>query len=145
MRDRKRVRTTRLALGGALLLMSAPTGAEPPPAAAPAERSLRILVQNQFARRAVGVAARGAAERLGRPECALVLGEFADAGGRPLDARLAELEQTPAGWMSQVIFADGALSGFCRQDVMAFTEPGSRVIRVCPSFGLAQRRQPTLA
>jgi hypothetical protein len=81
----------------------------------------------------------GASLRLGRPSCQAVLRDFRDASGRTLDRALAETGFTPPEYLGLVFFADGTGLANCKRDgAVAFTVPGSRVVRVCPS---ALRRQ----
>jgi len=104
------------------------------------EPGLRILLKNSLGHRSLRDAALGALQRMDRPDCRQVFDDFADGSGRSLRQRLDGLEQTPDEWLSGLVFADAAASGFCRPGIMAFTEPGSRVVHVCPRFAEAQRR-----
>jgi hypothetical protein len=64
-----------------------------------------------------------------------VLSEFSDAAGQPLDHRLRELGFTPQGYVSQVLFEDGSVVRPCTSSkVLAVTNPGSRVVFICPQF-----------
>jgi len=67
------------------------------------------------------------------PACAAVLGDFEDASGRPLRERLDTLGFEPSDWTRRVLFYDGADERRCRRDsrLLAFTAPGSHVVRVC--------------
>jgi hypothetical protein len=64
------------------------------------------------------------------------LNEFSDAAGRPLAQRLDELGFTPQGYLGQVLFENGrALRPCASKKVLAVTNPGSRVVFICPQFG----------
>lgn len=142
MAKRKGVGTTAVALVSMLLAPAAAAPADPPAVGTAQTTPPRILVENKATRRAIEAAGRGAAGRVGRAECARVVSDFEDAEGRLLVERLADFGQTPSSWVGQLVFVDGASSGYWKPKVMAFTEPGSRVVRVCPSFG---RAAPELA
>jgi hypothetical protein len=75
----------------------------------------------------------GAFRRLGRPRCQNLLTEFTDAAGRPLAERLAALGRTPQGYLGDILFEDGSQVRPCAsREVLAVTNPGSRVVFVCP-------------
>jgi hypothetical protein len=78
-------------------------------------------------------AVRGAARHLAEPACAALLGDFEDASGRPLRERLDTLGIDPSDWTRRVLFYDGTDERRCRRDsrLLAFTAPGSHVVRVC--------------
>lgn len=81
-------------------------------------------------------AVQGAALRLAEPSCAAVLADFRDGHGRRLDDRLAALGMDAPDYARSVFFYDGSNDAPCRRPrVHAFTAPGSRVVRACPSLG----------
>ena len=81
---------------------------------------------------AVGQAVRGAHRRLADPQCQAVFSDFAEPSGRPLQSLLDEQGQTGQDFLSLLMFYDGANVPHCRTPgVLAFTQPGSRVIYVC--------------
>ena len=81
-------------------------------------------------------AVHGAARRLGDPACARVLTDFRDRHGNPLRDRLQQQDADAAGYVRRVFFYDGSGEAPCRRPgVYAFTAPGSRVVRACPSLG----------
>jgi len=90
---------------------------------------------------------RGAARQLAEPACAAVLGDFVDASGRPLRERLDTLAVEPSDWTRQVLFYDGADETRCRRDarLLAFTAPGSHVVRVCRGLVDLARVDPARA
>lgn len=73
-----------------------------------------------------------ASRRFRKPECRRLFSEFTDELGQPLQARLDALGLTGETYLSIVVFRDGSSSPRCTHDkVLAFTSPGSRVVRVC--------------
>jgi hypothetical protein len=92
-------------------------------------------------------AVRGAARRLGDPACAAVLDDFEDASGRSLRERLDRLALDPSTWTRRVLFYDGAGERRCRRDsrLLAFTAPGSRVVRACRALVALARVDPARA
>jgi len=86
---------------------------------------------------------QGAARRLAEPSCEAVLGDFRDASGRGLRERLEETGLDAPSYARMVLFYDGSSEGPCRRPrVHAFTAPGSRVVRVCPSLGRLAAAEP---
>lgn len=91
-------------------------------------------------------ATRGASKRLSVPACAAVVDEFRDEAGRPLGQRLGELEMDASSYVRMILVYDGSNERACRQPrVYAFTTPGSRVVRACPSLGRLARIDPERA
>jgi hypothetical protein len=85
----------------------------------------------------------GAARRLAEPSCEAVLGDFRDAAGRALRERLGETGLDAPSYARMVLFYDGSNEGPCRRPrVHAFTAPGSRIVRVCPSLGRLAAAEP---
>ena len=80
----------------------------------------------------VGLAVEGAAARLGRPGCQDVFDDFTDASGQRLSTPLAASGRSPADAFALLRFYDDRHAPQCRTGVtVAFTQPGSRLIRVC--------------
>lgn len=81
-------------------------------------------------------AAAGAYERLGRAECQKLFTDFNDQSGRPLQERLDTLELNGQEFLRYVGFYEGYGRRRCGQaQVMAFTQPGSLAVHVCPQIG----------
>jgi hypothetical protein len=81
-------------------------------------------------------AVHGAARQLADPACARVLTDFRDRQGRPLRDSLQRQDADPASYVRRIFFYDGSGEAPCRRSgVYAFTAPGSRVVRACPSLG----------
>jgi hypothetical protein len=77
-------------------------------------------------------AAEGAASRLAQDTCKQVLDDFTDANGRSLTTVLAMAGRTAVEAFALLRFVDGAAAPQCRPStVLAWTEVGSRVVRVC--------------
>jgi hypothetical protein len=96
---------------------------------------------------AVRRAIEGASLRLEEPECQHLLSDFSDGAGRPLQAALDELGETPTNYLRDLLFFyDGASQRRCASgDALGTTQPGSRVIFVCPvQFFEADRRDAFL-
>lgn len=112
----------------------------------------RADAPNVRLRGTVGMAVRraveGASLRLQRRECQQVFSDFSDLTGRPLLAALDQLGETPASYLrGLVFFYDGASQRRCSSgEILGGTQPGSRVIYVCPlQFSEAYRRDTLLA
>jgi hypothetical protein len=95
---------------------------------------------------AVHQASRGAARRLSKPGCARLFSDFKDHSGRPLRDNLAALDRNGPDYLALVFFYDAQGESRCRdRGVLAFTVPGSRVVRVCPQFAVEQAHAPRFA
>jgi len=92
-----------------------------------------VRIQDRFTAAAVRGALEGAGRRLRHPGCQAVFAEFADAHGRSLEQNLLATGETVGTYIeNQMLFYDGQEKGRCqRPSVMAYTEPGSRVVLVC--------------
>jgi hypothetical protein len=106
-----------------------------------------VRIRDSFTATAVRGALQGAARRLQKPHCQLLFAEFTDQGGRSLGENLAALGETGDSYMDTMLFYDAEDAGRCRgAAVLAFTQPGSRVVHVCGrTFEKAYRREPWLA
>ncbi len=64
--------------------------------------------------------------------CLALFEEFRDSSGIPLSTSLAAARETPRGRLAHLYFSDADASR-CRADprMIAYTEPGSRVIWIC--------------
>lgn len=97
-------------------------------------REPRVYISDAFAKGVVTRAIAGALRRLDRADCRLVLEDFADNRGQPLQAILSALELTPATYLLERLwFVDGSDDLQCRHanGTRAFTAPGHKVIRIC--------------
>jgi hypothetical protein len=77
----------------------------------------------------------GAHERLQRSQCQQLFTDYRDEAGRTLQERLDSLHLTGPEFLRYVGFYEGYGQPRCAQArVMAFTQPGSLVVRVCPQI-----------
>jgi len=96
---------------------------------------------------AVRRAIEGASLRLEEPGCQQVFSDFSGAAGRPLQAALEQLGETPRSYLrGLVFFYDGSSQRRCASGgVLGGTKPGSRVVYVCAlQFFEADRRDTFL-
>jgi hypothetical protein len=96
---------------------------------------------------AVRRAIEGALLRLEEPACRQVFLEFSDTAGRPLQAALDQLRETPESYLRGfVFFYDGSSQRRCASgEILGGTQPGSRVVYVCPlQFFEADQRNTLL-
>lgn len=100
------------------------------PAATPAGWP-RLHITDPVGRHAARKALNLAWEWLAHADCAGVLSTFADRAGHRLDLRLRGLDVDLQAYLTMVVFIDGSRETPCRTGVLAFTAPGSRVVRVC--------------
>jgi hypothetical protein len=113
-----------------------------PSMAADAE-GFRVRMTGSQHAQAVRRALEGAHERLGRPECQKLFTDFNDESGRPLQERLDTLRLSGQEFLRYVGFYEGYGQLRCtRAQVMAFTQPGSLAVRVCPQ--IARQDQETV-
>jgi hypothetical protein len=122
------------------LLAALPVMADTGP---PVTTNVRLRGPDQS--RSVRHALLHAAQRLSRPECARLLSDFRDGEGRPLQANLDALGlDAPDYMLNRIFFYDGdERRGPCRfPATLAATQPGSRVVHVCPRFVEFRRKNP---
>jgi hypothetical protein len=99
---------------------------------ATAQSPVLIGFDDGEAKLAVRRAVEGASARLARPGCREVLSDFTDDAGERLELRLLANGRSPAQALARVRFFDDRTAPHCRAGTaMAFTHPGSQVIRVC--------------
>lgn len=127
----RRAWVCRLLLVGTVCLATAasarPAGREAVPAA-------HVYLSDMVVRAVVARAIEGAARRLDRPACLLVLSDFTNATGQPLLDALAATGRPAADYLVERIwFVDGDAAVQCRNDagVAAFTAADSKVIHIC--------------
>lgn len=136
LRRRRRSPVVAMCAGAALALTQFEASAGETP-------GFRVRIGRKADAAAVQSAIEGAARRLTQPECREILSEFRDASDRSLQEKLDALGATVEDYLGWVLFYDGFGERACsRRSVLAVTEPGSRVVRICsPQFAEMQRRQ----
>src|SRR5262245_30485178 len=128
----------RQALGVGSLAAGLTLGAADTPGAA--ESNVRLRGE---AGMAVRQSLERALQRLGDPTCRQVLTDFSDGDGQPLQSSLDRLGTTAGEYLGGlVMFYDGSAQPRCAGGaILGGTQPGSRVVFVCPAqFVAAYRR-----
>jgi hypothetical protein len=104
--------------------------ADPAPEAAP----FRVRVPHNDVAQAVKRALAGADRLLAEPACQQVLTDFRDASARTLKEVLDDSEVSARGYLRWIVFSDGrGLKACSSKATLAVTEPGSRVVFICPT------------
>ena len=104
--------------------------ADDPPEAAP----FRVAVPHNDVAQAVKRALAGADRLLAEPACQEVLTDFRDASGRTLKEALDGIDVSARGYLRWILFYDGrGLNACSSKATLAVTEPGSRVVFICPT------------
>jgi hypothetical protein len=94
----------------------------------------RVRVPNNEVAQAVTRALAGADRLLAEPACQEVLTDFRDASGRTLKEVLDGSGVTARRFLRWIVFSDGRGLEACRtKATLAVTEPGSRVVFICPT------------
>jgi len=108
-------------------ILAGRANAQPPVLLGYMESDIRLAVRR---------AAEGAAARLARPGCQDLFSDFADEGGQRLSTALAASGKSPTEALRVLRFFDDGAAPQCRAGTtLAFTQTGSRLIRVCgPQF-----------
>jgi hypothetical protein len=104
----------------------------------------RLHMKDPYLRESARQIVGEAADWLSFPQCQLLLSDFADRRGQHLAGKLTELGVTAAGYLSLIVFEDGATQAACsRHGILAFTSVGSRLIYLCGrDFVRAAQRAP---
>ena len=93
----------------------------------------RVRVHHEVGQ-AVTRALVGADRLLAEPACQEVLTDFRDASGRTLKEVLDGSEVSARAYLRWIVFTDGGGLKACNgKTTLAVTEPGSRVVFVCPT------------
>jgi hypothetical protein len=113
------------------------------PSIAADPEGFRVRMAGSHHAQATRRALEGAHARLGRLECQKLFTDFNDQSGRPLQERLDTLGLSGQEFLRYVGFYEGYGQVRCgRPQVVAFTQPGSLAVRVCPQ--LARQDQHTV-
>jgi hypothetical protein len=102
-----------------------------PLAAGAAGRWPRVQLSFKDSTAAVSSALDDAERSLQDEQCRLVFTDFHERQGRPLTARLAELNVDGPGFLRLVMWVEGDGTPQCGWELMAYTAAGSRVVYVC--------------
>lgn len=141
----ERFRQSKAAACAAAILVLSSGAARGADATVPA-RADGVRLDGRWFEEPVRRAVHGAGRRLAEPSCAAVLGDFRDPAGRRLADRLGALSLAPEDYARLVLFYDGSNDDPCRRPrVYAFTSPGSRVVRACPTLGALAAARPDAA
>jgi hypothetical protein len=126
-------------LGGKTAVADTPDTAEAAP--------FRVRLQDLEAAQALRSALQGADERLSQPACRNVLTDFLDSTGSSLRTRIDSQGVSERAYLRWIVFAEDRHRGSCRSNgALAVTEPGSRVVFICPvAFARAAASNPELA
>lgn len=118
------------------------SSARPNGPTAPAVEWPHVIIKDVYTRDAAKRSLSRAHAWLAKPACQSLFSEFHDERGLPLTEKLRDLSATPQSYLQLVYFLDGEQSRACNIDrVLAFTEPGSRVVYLCGRyFERASRR-----
>ncbi len=103
-----------------------------PALATAGEDATNVRLIHNSERFAVVKALGGAARALARPECQMLLDEFADGSGRPLRTALQASGLTASEYLAGVFFYDSP-PPLCGGSALAMTKPGNRAVLVCGS------------
>jgi hypothetical protein len=114
-----------------VLLVLVCLAAARPMAAAKGHPWTLVSLMNPRATAAVMMALNGATDWLEDEGCRQIFTDFHDLSGRPLTARLAELNVDPRAFLRMIVWRDGTWAPQCQTGVLAFTAAGSRVVFVC--------------
>ena len=116
----------------ALLVFFSGLQAAGPSRTVSAQRPVLLPFVDGDAAFAVRRAAVGAAVRLARPACQEVLADFSAVSGERLATILGTRGVTPTEAFSRIRFADDSTAPQCSAGTtLAFTQPGSTLIRIC--------------
>jgi hypothetical protein len=100
---------------------------------APEVAPFRVRVPFNDVAQAVKRALAGADRRLAEPGCREVLLDFRDASARTLKDVLDGQDVSARGYLRWIVFSDGRGLEACKSKAtLAVTEPGSRVVFICP-------------
>ena len=130
---------------GVAMLVALPGSTRASRAAAPASalEADGVRLRGSWVEEPLRRAVHAAARRLAEPSCAAVLTDFRDHAGRPLRERLRDLDIDAPAYARMVLFYDGSNESPChRPRTYAFTAPGSRIVRTCPTLGALVASDP---
>lgn len=91
----------------------------------------RVHIPDPLAAQGLRAALDRAWTVLADPQCSRVLRDFSDQAGQSLESRLASVRVPVQQYLTQLVFIDDSRSRTCVTGIIGFTQPGSRVVRVC--------------
>lgn len=95
---------------------------------------------------AVSAAVRDASRRLADPGCQQIFSDFQDRAGQSLARVLEAKGETGSSYVRWIIFYNGSEEALClHRAKVAGTNPGDRIVHVCPQFTRTQRADPGYA
>jgi len=128
---------------GVAMLVAVPGSTRASRAVAPALEADGVRLRGSWLEGPLRRTVHGAARRLAEPSCAAVLTDFRDHAGRALRDHLRELDLDAPAYARMVLFYDGSNDSPCRRPrTYAFTAPGSRIVRTCPTLGALVASEP---
>jgi hypothetical protein len=117
------------------LVSSVPGVVAEPGSAASSESAFLVRLRQSRDGYVVSQALQGAHRRLGEPGCQAVFSDFTESTGRRLQEVLDEQGETGQSHLRRLYFYEGGEARGCKAPgVLAFTQPGSRVVYVCPRW-----------
>jgi hypothetical protein len=100
-----------------------------------------VHVVHPLARQALIDALEVASRRLESDKCREILSDFGPTTERTLRDRLLSLRTSIEQYLAMIVFIDDSRHQRCVSGAVAFTAPGSRVVRVCEE----ELKRPTLS
>lgn len=91
----------------------------------------RVQLPDPVANVAIRQALEAASAWVDGASCVQVLSDFTDSDGRPLADRLTAQALDLRRYLKIILFVDDSRHVRCADGLVAFTEPGSRVVHVC--------------
>ena len=105
-----------------------------------------IRIPDPVVRRATIAALESASARFADADCGKIFTDFEDRDGRSLADRLSAVAADIRAYLTMITFIDDTRHKTCVSGVLAFTAPGSRVVRVCvDEFKRISTEQPDYA
>ena len=106
-------------------------------AAATSDKAVRrepwhlVRIPDLLARRATIAALEAASAQLAGADCTKILTDFEDGNGRSLADRMSSVAVDIHVYLTMITFIDDPRHRMCERGALAFTAPGSRVVRIC--------------
>ena len=91
----------------------------------------RVHLPDPVVRRITISALEAASARFADGDCSKIFTDFEDGNGRSLADRLSAVAVDSHAYLKMVTFIDDTRHRLCGSGILALTEPGGRVVRVC--------------